>query len=267
MTSPTAWYSLLQVCPDDARDERVNVGVVLIVPDRGFVGARVDQEMARAEKLFKSEQSVPSLAAAAQSVAERLRRWPDVLDSKALAEYGSRLGNAIRLTTPRGVRSNDPAATLQSLFDEFLSPCPVLQRHKTRLPRIIERALVEIGFRHNVFRDYKFSLTSLDKVIHSPLAYQNGQVTMVKVCRLDRGHAKAIDAAIKIAGEGLLVKMEHNPGGTETRVVAVPESESPSPEVEVAVVEAFSKFGTDYIRSVDLGGFATQLQDDIRSHG
>jgi hypothetical protein len=40
MTPTKGYYSIVQYCPDLSRGETTNIGIVLLVPERGYLSAR-----------------------------------------------------------------------------------------------------------------------------------------------------------------------------------------------------------------------------------
>jgi hypothetical protein len=118
--SPTrGYYSLIQFCPDPARLEAANVGVVLFCPDLGFIKAKTARGNDRLRRFFRAESfDRRRVDAAKRAIVDRLNveaerfKTPDDLrgfiDTRA---------NDIVLTAPRPMRvSEEPEAELARLF-------------------------------------------------------------------------------------------------------------------------------------------------------
>ncbi len=52
MAPTKGYYSIVQYCPDLARGEATNIGVVLLVPERGFLRSRMVRDNARVRHMF-----------------------------------------------------------------------------------------------------------------------------------------------------------------------------------------------------------------------
>ena len=55
METSKGYYSLIQYCPDLARLEAANIGVILFCPERGFLRAKTAQGNDRIRRFFGSQ--------------------------------------------------------------------------------------------------------------------------------------------------------------------------------------------------------------------
>lgn len=127
MTAQQGYLCLIQYCPDRARMETVNVGIVVFCPTLDFLGVRVTERDTRAERLFAAD-GVPLdlLHAAKQAIVNRLRSVdlrPRTLEE--LQHFVDTRGNDLILTPPRSLRIEEPARQLDDLFRQLvLDPEP-----------------------------------------------------------------------------------------------------------------------------------------------
>jgi hypothetical protein len=122
MSPITGYYSLIQYCPDAAREEAANVGVVLFCPETGFLEARTASGNDRIRRFFQPvDPDWERIKAMKLSIERRLRVDRDQFrDLAALERFAATRANAMRLTKPKAVAVEDPAAELNRLFERLV---------------------------------------------------------------------------------------------------------------------------------------------------
>jgi hypothetical protein len=122
MSATTGYYWIVQYCPDLARLETVNVGVVLLVPERGFLRAAVSPSNRRAMRWFGAAAAPGAhMDALKESVINGLALSAGTLRGPQDVEDFLRLrADEIVVTAARTVRVDDPAATLSDLLAELV---------------------------------------------------------------------------------------------------------------------------------------------------
>ena len=115
-------YSVIQYCPDRARAEAANVGVVLLVPDRGFIKARTAPGNDRVRRMFNLKgERLDHMNAAKRAFESRFEvEAVHFHCAEDLVRFAGTRGNELLLTPPRSIRVDDPDAELTSLFEEFV---------------------------------------------------------------------------------------------------------------------------------------------------
>jgi hypothetical protein len=111
-----SYYSLIQYCPDPARLECVNVGVLLLCPETGFLDAKLSQNDDRVQLLFGPNLDLVRFNAAKQAIKNRLKT-ENIRELKDLSEFIATRANELRITQPRPVKVIRPDQALQDLFD------------------------------------------------------------------------------------------------------------------------------------------------------
>jgi hypothetical protein len=109
-----AYYSLIQYCPDAGRDERVNVGVVLSLPDRLWVQAV--HNFARVARIFPDVNKA-WLSSTFCSVIDQLMN----MTPAALPLFIATRANQITMTPLRPCKADNPIFDLASLFAELVA--------------------------------------------------------------------------------------------------------------------------------------------------
>ncbi|MCD0164451.1 DUF3037 domain-containing protein [Deinococcus sp. 12RED42] len=128
-----AHFSLVQFVPDQVRDERINVAVIMQVPQLNYVGIRVRPRMDKALRQLWPEvdaQLIRSMVRAIEADVKPLEREPRQLDmetmlplEKASLEYLSRFTQhygPIKLTEPKPTRIRD-GMTLREKLDQLFN--------------------------------------------------------------------------------------------------------------------------------------------------
>lgn len=123
MSATKGYYSLVQYCPDLARQEAANVGVVLFCPGRAFIRAKTADSIRRIRKFFGEDgDGCLHLNAMKQALVTRLEieqaRFRTLEDFQQFADTRA---NKIILTQPKPVLVMEPEADLNALFLELVA--------------------------------------------------------------------------------------------------------------------------------------------------
>ena len=119
----TGYYSLLQYCPDLARVEAANIGVILFSPEDGYLRARTAPANDRVRKFFGSTAGDLDQISAMKRMFERRLEVEsgNIRDLAAFRRFASLLANELLVTPPRAVRVEEPDADLMQLFEELVT--------------------------------------------------------------------------------------------------------------------------------------------------
>jgi hypothetical protein len=153
---PTFRYSLIQYVPSPVRDERVNVGVIVLGTTTPFFGAKAlgKQQRGRLARMgFAKDfnflddlirELEDSKVEAGQLPIPTNGSW----DEAAVERAGVEWANTIQLTPPRAAIHERPDALLESLFAELVAD-PASRRRRARDRRWIRRKVLT-GLRQNL---------------------------------------------------------------------------------------------------------------------
>ncbi|MFN5299391.1 MAG: DUF3037 domain-containing protein [Planctomycetaceae bacterium] len=217
-------YSLVQFCPDPARAEGVNLGVVLCCPARQFVKALLSRGNHRAARLVgRDALDVTSLQAAKRALEERLTSDAEQLATlEGFRQFATTRGNALQLTEPRPVRVFEPELDLQTLYADLVGGAtrgarvntPLLPQLETRMARLAAEGKAEINLRVPV------PLSEQTLRVRYALP---GEVTLlIKPQRFPADEAPALKLAAMLAIDGDQLSRHEVPGRGRSRLVVVP---------------------------------------------
>ncbi len=115
-------YSLLQYCPDSAKAEAANVGVLLLCPEARFFDGKLSSGNDRARRFFGLQgEGLERLAEAKALFEKRIEiERPRMLREEDFERFVQTRANRLLLTAPRNMRVDDPAADLARLFKELV---------------------------------------------------------------------------------------------------------------------------------------------------
>lgn len=256
-----AYYSLIQYCQDRARLECVNVGVIILAPDRGLLEARVSPHNDRIAQLFGRGSFDPKrLRLAKNGLADRLRRERgDIRSLEDFSRFASTLGNELILTPARPMRLEDPREDLRRLYDtlvEVPKAASSAEPHVPELDRVFKPLLNSPRIQANL----DVTVPLIKKKIKVPYAFQNGVLNLVKPHPFPakRGHAK--NTALTLAAEGNLLYQRHDGGGQQLIVVPVFNSLEEMYEIENEIEDVFALHNTRMVLRRDIPG----LQEEVR---
>src|SRR5271155_2054881 len=118
MKPVTGYYFVIQYCPDLARQEAANVGVVLFCPEPFYLKARTARSNDRIRRFFRpANPDWARIDSLKRSIEERLTVDRDQFrDLASLERFAATRANAMRLTAPRAIAVEDPDVELRRLF-------------------------------------------------------------------------------------------------------------------------------------------------------
>jgi len=129
------YYSLIQYCPDFARSEALNIGVLLYCPSNRFLKAITDEGLSRIQCCFAlSDLERDRVNALRLSMERRLRTEQKRLQRiEDLEQFVASRGNAIQISPPRPIKITDAEQDLRQLYGQLVetgSPAPAEVAHE-----------------------------------------------------------------------------------------------------------------------------------------
>lgn len=201
------YYSLIQYCPNLWRMEAVNIGVILFVPEHGFMKARVKKNNDRIKKIFGPDSFDNKwLNAAKESMQERVNLCAaDFRSLKDFQKFVDTRMNEILLTNPNPIKVDDPRQTLDSLFDELVDDKKEEQDHSPLIQELDE-AFRKPELVDRIQFNAKVNVPGLNRTIRARYAYRNGLYNIVKPELFTE--QKYIDKGSLLATEGRFIKLK-----------------------------------------------------------
>lgn len=255
------YFSLIQFCPDAARLEAVNLGIVLFCPSLGFLSSRTSRSTRRAEKLVgRGELAREALKLARTAIEQRLQS-----DRESFKEIGDlqrfveTRGNALRLTDPRPVKVREPEMELEQLFHELVGGTSASQRVSVAkefpglhslFTRLHEEGRAEL--------DYSVTLPVVEKEFRVPFAYRNGVLNLVKPTHFSQN---APEQALKLAIRGDLVQKRGARDAQKQQLVVVSRFPDDSDTDMVSHVDdLFHEYAVKHVRHSEVDQYAAQVE-------
>lgn len=115
-------YSIVQYCPDLARRETVNIGVVLLVPERAFLQTRMVADNQRVRHFFGiTGNDAKFLSDFKKSFSARIEaEHGRVTTLETFQKFIDTRGNQIQLTEPAFVKVRECQETIDQLFEQLV---------------------------------------------------------------------------------------------------------------------------------------------------
>ncbi len=210
MTAHRGYFSLIQYCPDASRLEAANVGVVLFCPELSFLAARTSHGNDRVRRFFGRESFDPVSLSSAKLAMERriVVEGERIRSLEQFQHFIATRANELKLTAPRPMQVADPAADLQSLFDELVGG-RAKREPRTKRPsaiRQLHETFKQLADEGRAKLDYPVSVPIAGLDLKVPYAFRNGVWNLVKPQRFVGSELQVVGAAMRLAMEGDLLQ-------------------------------------------------------------
>jgi hypothetical protein len=264
----SGYYCLIQVCPDPARAEAVNVGVLLYRPEPLVCLVRMSSDLGAARALVAGAGlDLRAVKVAADRMATRIET-AGFSSIDELAHFARSRGNVVQVTAPRSVRTENPERDIQTLFDDLVRsgpPRPASQTHEVLLP-YLETKFIALHERapERVALHPSFEVPELSTAIDADYSYRNGHLNLVVLKTIPHKSSVIDRRAFEVNSQGQVVRKYIEDGSATLTVVGVSVEPSPDPEAE----ERFGRIlralgGAEFVRSSEVEKFAQRVQQDV----
>lgn len=240
-------YSIVQFVPSPERDERVNIGLLLVSPELRYAAAYFDDPQRRGHRLAPSA-DLAFLEDVRREFAPLMYSRPQLALDHVEAQWTrGRLqqlhedaGNVVQFTLPRAAITEDPAALLNELRAKFLGDIVVRPRARSvrAIQGTIRRAFDAVGRGDDLKPD--FPVRGRHDSYVMPFALQNGRTQqLIDTLSLRRADAKQIHVDIQAAGYRFHDLREAHYASGLALVVAAP---SPTHELVRLTADVLEEF-------------------------
>jgi hypothetical protein len=266
MQPQLGYYSLIQFCPDTARLETLNVGVVLFCPGIGFLDVKLADNDSDVRRVFGKERVRPrSLRAAKQALAARLtapayrprtlEEFQHVIDTRA---------NDLLLTPPRPLKVRQPADELNDLFRQLVERKAAPRKPRAApLDPALERVFQTLVLQGLAEQDVEVPVPVLGKRLHVPYAYGNGVLNLVKPQRFSPEEATATKSAMQLAVEGDMIDRHGEDEQGKKRLVVVAsfsEGTTAKTKVRERVLQLLSEYPVKTVPPEEVAAYAEEVR-------
>lgn len=173
------YYSILRFVPDPFRDEGVNLGVILLCPEHGYVDWRITTNHQRARRFFKYEADPGRLRLLGRDLNQRLERERvSLLSVDYLTTFARRHRDVLQLTEPRTCAVDDPVHDLTTLYSHIVevedSSKPRSALNSQQVRAHVSSRLDADGLLRFMQPDIQLSANYKTRPYSFSFAYQNG---------------------------------------------------------------------------------------------
>ena len=221
------YFSLVQYCPDVARQEAVNVGVVLLCPEQNFIGVKMAPANHRVRRFFGEEaDNYQHLNAMKDALASRIQvEAADLLTPGALETFVETRANKVVLTMPKPMRVGDAAADLLALYEELVTEPhkPLSVQAAIPLRKRLDAVLAAEPLQPFLRRRLAVEVPTLKETVQVPYAYQNGRLHLIQPATFEQqSQTRVTTQACRFAVEGRSIFEHTHPefGQMQLTVVA-----------------------------------------------
>ena len=203
-------YSIVQYCPDLARRETVNIGVVLLVPDRSFLQTRMIADNERVKHFFGTKgDDAKMLSEFKKSFTARIDAEQGRIGSlESFQKFIDTRGNQIQLTEPAFVKVRECQETIDQLFDQLVGGKAKPHKRESftkSLQMRFEAGKVADLIETNV----PISVPILDRETRVPFGFQNGAFHLLQPVTFAPDKEESnFNRALKYSMEGKILQ-EH----------------------------------------------------------
>lgn len=259
----TAFYSVIQFCPDAARHEAVNVGVVLFDTKTGYVGVKFTQTLDRIQKFFgKGILDAGRLKVMGESVQLLAKREKELFKSPdSFRTLIERQTNEMRFTQPRKIALGHPQNVLEGVYLRLVEG-PQRRTPGNRLESKLRREFDTPEFTRRVRRSVEVTVDHYPQPIRAPFGYQNGVFNLIQPATFQADDASDLlrrTGGFHLEGE-LLRETTHPDYGPLGLVVVGQVKGAKRREAEQFISERLAQEEVTFYSIERLG----ELLDDIR---
>jgi hypothetical protein len=185
----------------------VNVGVILLAPQQGFIKARMAGGNDRVRRFFGADAGdLESINFMKQALASRIEAEGDQFKSaEDLQRFAEQQANMLTITAPRFVKVFNPEQDLESLFNELIGGRGQRQPSDEVEPvrRLLSRAIRKEGLDGFVRRNVTVKVPAFHTELTVPFAFYNGACNLIQPARFNQSTMTGIrSAACQLAVEG-----------------------------------------------------------------
>lgn len=243
------YYSLVQFCPDPARAEVANLGVLLFSPAHDFTEVALSRSTRRVKTIFpRLELDTTQIKSMQRWLKDRLEVERDRFRTKDdLTHFIETRFNDVRLTAPRSIAVERPQEQLKALFEELVA-MPKKEEQEP-LPRVpfprVDRFFRTPGMVEYVVFDKKVTIPVWERQIDIPYVFTNGIVHNVKP-----QFFASVEAAANLAVEGRLLAKHARENGKRQEFYILPKAKPSKLEIRDKVIGVLKEMEGDGVSVV-----------------
>lgn len=236
MNATRGYFSLVQYCPDIARQEVTNVGVLLFCPEHKFLKAKLLKNNNRIKRFFGDEaDNYQHLNAMKDALARRLEvEQSDLTTLEELQTFVSTRANKVILTNPKPIKVFKPSDDLEALFTELvIDPSkPLSIQASIPLRNRLDEVLMGQDVRPFIRTKITVRVPALNEELEMPYGFQNGRFNLIQpMLFTQQSEGRVKTAACKTAMEGLSLYRHSDAKLGEMQLIVVAEFTDTKPDI------------------------------------
>jgi len=263
MNTDRALYSVVQYCPDPARAEVANVGVVLFRATPAFFETRISTSLDRVQKFFRpGKAELRRIAREIEAVQYRLARVQPGSEAQFQQFVDSR-ADRVRLSQPRLVKLEDPRRELERLYTDLVGS-PSTSQARISGPYRLSPSVGEIFGRMEaagrLSRPGHVSVPIVGSRLEVPFSFRNGVENLVRPESFER-NARGERHLEQLGFAGKLIH-DHPPGTVGRRLVVLSTGDDPDPVREQRAAAVLREFRVKFVPAIEAESFAREAERD-----
>lgn len=268
MNATKGYFCLVQYCPDMARHEAANVGVVLFCPELHFLRAKMVKANHRIRKFFGEEaDNYQHLNAMKDALAKRLEVEKAEFSVLAdLQQFVETRANKVILTQPNPVKVFDPEQDLIALFKELVDE-PLKQltvRAALPLRKRLDAVLTDQAVKPFMRTNLKVQIPTMKETLEVPYGFQNGRFNLIRPVEFtQQSESRIKHAACVHAVEGLSLYRHADAALGQMQLVVVADFGNATPDTASTVKGIFAESEVRMFTPDRL----EELKQEIVTHG
>lgn len=225
MKPSKGYYSVIQYVHDLTRAESANIGVLLFVPERGFLDVRLVHDNSRVRHVFGvAGDDLKRLNSFKSSFGERIKvEGYNIETVEQLNKFIDTRGNQIQLTEPRFAKVVECQKFLDDLFDKLVDGSAEKKKRLKPFAKNIEHRFLTAGIQEKVQSNIPIRVPVVDRDINVAFGFQNGSYNLMQAVSFhDENVDRNANLAIRHSFQGRALQSEQHVdynGGLKYRVL------------------------------------------------
>ena len=266
MKAEVGYYSIIQFCPDIARHEAANVGLVLVCNSRRSPLVCTSPVIGRVRRFFQdAAPDVDRLRVVLKSIERRLLAEPGTfLGPEELRRFAATLGNYMRLTPPEAVAlRTTPEELLVRLYEQLVGGRTA--RSAAKKHDLLAAALAAEPLSPLIERDPKVILLNFAKPFTAPYGYQNGTFNLIKPVRFNGLRpTELVKRAGQYAFEGDLISRTTDPTYGKLKLIVVGQFTAAQHGIVGEVGRVLEQNHAAFYRSTQIDALVREIRENGR---
>lgn len=223
MTAHLGVFSLIQYCPNLARSEGINVGIVVASPTLGVVRTQFAETNSRARRAFGATLVDDArLTSAKRALQHRLSFLAP--QAEALRIFAAQEAGMLVVLEPRTLVVEDIDTTTADLFAKLVGvDAKKHRRPKGRKPKIDSYFTELMTANVPLMRDVDVEVPLTGHKLKADYSYKNGALNLIKATGFPNDEERVVKRVENIGAQGLLLHKHPDPQLGQRKLIIVGE--------------------------------------------